>query len=222
MSKDTITSWSYSRYSTYTGCPRKAYFSYVLKIKTPEVPAMARGTEIHEQAEDFMCGTHQNLPESLHMYREEFETLRENFTNIAWGTEIEWAFNKKWGSTGWFDEDCWLRIKVDLAYKDDDENLTVVDYKTGKVRDNYQEQLSLYALGAFLSSDVRRVKTQLWFLDHGHTTTVFYNREDVGVLKKNWNNRVARMMKDKYFLPTPGYMCRFCDYSKSKGGQCEY
>lgn len=144
--------------------------------------------------------------------------------------EDQWAFTNTWGETAWNDwVKCWVRIKVDCAHHLDEETLRVRDWKTGKFREEmneeYLEQLELYALTALLlHPHIQKVETELVYLDEGKIFKApkVYTRADIPALKKLWEKRVTPMLKDKRFAPRPNNKCRWCHFSKSKGGPCKF
>ena len=99
-----------------------------------------------------------------------------------------------------------------------------MDYKTGKVRaEQVEEQLSLYALVALLLyEDLKEVVVQAWFLDHDQELVRHFKRKHIPKLKEYWEREVVRYFKDRDFVPNPGYYCRWCDFSKAKGGPCKF
>ena len=106
---------------------------------------MERGTRIHKLAEDYVSGVISELPNELSVLSSRFEQLR------ALGNakcELEWAFTSSWSPTDWFAKDTWLRVKADVLFEQDDQ-LYIVDHKTGKRYDDHRKQLSLYALASF-------------------------------------------------------------------------
>lgn len=214
-----LKSWSYSRYSCYTECPAKAKYKFIDKLPEPPAPAMDRGDRIHKLAEAYVSGTMSVMPEELKLFEDQFVELREAEPY----TEDTWAFTSAWDETKWNDwNKCAVRIKVDAACIDKD-TLYVIDYKTGKKRDGYDEQLSLYALGGFLKfPKVKTVETQLWYLDSGDQVIDSYSMSETKALMSTWNKRVIPLLSDTTFKPKPSNGCRFCNFSKSKGGPCKY
>lgn len=229
-----ITSWSYSRWAQYTECPFKAKLKFIDKLKEPPAPAMDRGNMIHKLAEGFTkglasvtvnfegkdqtCST-KKLPSELSKFAEQFAELKKSKPFV----EETWAFTRNWAKTVWNDwQGCWVRIKTDAACVDGD-TLYVIDHKTGKKREGYHDQLSLYALGGMLTfPNVKRVNTQLWFLDQGEDEVAEFDASQLGELKKSWEKKVTPMLNDTRFAPKPGNGCRYCPFSKSKGGPCSF
>lgn len=214
-----ITSWSYSRYSVYKECPAKAKYKFIDKLPEPPSQAMERGISIHKMAEDYASGSITTLPKELKFFKDEFKELRASSPMV----EDTWAFTKDWNETKWNDwQGCAVRIKTD-AYCLDEDTLYVIDHKTGKMRDGYDEQLSLYGLGAMLKfPHIQNVSTQLWFLDSGDQVIKEYSIDQMNILLDGWNKKVAPMLNDVRFPPKPSNACRWCAFSKSKGGPCKY
>jgi hypothetical protein len=215
-----LESWSYSRFKDYTKCPKYAFYKHIeKKQKEPGSKAMDRGLLIHKLAEDYAGGVLKKLPKELEAFKQEFAELKKSNPNL----EQQWTLTDKWRSTGWFDRDAWLRIKVDVAYFQCDDVMVVIDHKTGRTDSQYQDQLELYALAAFvLYRKVKKVITKIWYLDEGEEIVQEYERTDFEKLKKKWLAKTKPMLTDTAFYPKPGDYCRFCIWSgKHKGGPCD-
>lgn len=238
-----ITSWSFSRYSTYKQCPLKAKLQFIDKIKEPPNPAMQRGADIHDACEAYIKGTLPRLPAECRPFKKEFQEFRKQYKKAISGMVVEdtWAFTKDWDETAWNDwANCWVRIKLDCAHHEDEETLIITDWKTGKYRpeknEEYVEQLELYALAALLLHEhIQVVKPRLVYLDaeviypqpgtEDEIELTFY-RENIEWLKKLWVKRTGPMLRDKKFAPRPNNLCHWCFFRKSNaangGGQCKY
>lgn len=214
-----IKSWSYSRYACYKECPAKAKYKFIDKLKEPPAPAMERGDKIHKMAEAYLKGWNPVLPPELKLFAPQFKMLKESKPIV----EDTWAFRSDWSQTKWDDwSGCWLRVKLDAACVDET-TLYVIDHKTGKMRDGYDEQLSLYALsGMLVNPAIKTVSTQMWFLDAGEPVVKEYSADDRKDLQSGWEKKVKPMLADTTFKPKSGNHCRFCHFSKSKGGPCQY
>lgn len=214
-----ITSWSYSRYSQYTKCPASAKYKFIDKLPDPGNEAMERGNQIHKLAEEYTKGALKKLPPELRLFKDQFEELKKSKPIV----EEMWCFKADWSETRWDDwNNVWARIKTDAVCLDED-TLYVLDNKTGKKRDGYDEQLSLYALGGMLKfPNVKEVNTQLWFLDSGEVVEKVYSSTEFKSLKSGWEKKVKPMLNDTRFAPKPGNHCRWCPFSKTKGGPCKF
>lgn len=242
-----ILAWSFSRFQTYSQCAARAKYLYIDKMKEPDSPAGAKGTRVHAIAAVVASGelpkqnrenaalmpelvkilASKKIPVELETFKKEFAALKK----IDVMVESEWAFNKDWELTGWFDADAWLRIKVDLHYltvkKIGRVNQTTVhirDHKTGKIKDDHKFQRSLYALGALMVyPDAEKVVVSHWYLDPGEESKPeTWSRMDLYDLQKEWLRRTEAMLNDTTFAPSPGQHCHWCIASKAKGGPCKF
>jgi CRISPR/Cas system-associated exonuclease Cas4 (RecB family) len=100
----------------------------------------------------------------------------------------------------------------------------VIDYKTGQYKPGtYGEQLELYALAAFMTyPTVTEVTAALWFLDTGDIVTAKFNYREVPELREKWDKATTQMLCDREFHPRPNDKCKWCSFSKAKGGPCEF
>lgn len=215
-----IKSWSFSRWQVYQECPAKAAYKFIKKLEEPGNQAMERGTIIHKMAEDFTNGKLKKLPEELKAFKAEFMALKKSGAI----TEENWGFTRAWEPCAWDDwQRCWLRVKMDCAYLDDDNWLNIIDHKTGKQKDDHDEQLSLYAVvGLIMFPDCRGVKAKLWYLDSGLDKEEVFERKRYSSLIKTWEGKVKAMMSDTKFAPRSGRYCSWCHYRKDNGGPCKF
>lgn len=229
-----ITSWSFSRYSDYKQCPLKAKLKHIDKIKEPGNDAMLRGAAVHEAAENFIKGKVAKLAPELKSFEEVFKRQRVLYKKRTAGVVVEddWAFTNTWDRTRWDDwVNCVVRIKLDNADNEDPSVLIIRDWKTGKFREQqneeYVEQLELYALaGLLLHPHVEEVIPWLVYVDQGVIypavdKPMIFTQADVPRLKKLWAQRTKAMLNDTRFAPKPNDKCRFCWFGqsgKAKGG----
>lgn len=245
----TIQAWSYSRYQEYDQCPLKAKLKCIDKLKEPDSPSGNNGTRVHAIAASWatnrVCVDDQTehlrkeievllktkkVPEDLKTFEKEFAALRARKDIIV---EDQWAFNRSWDKTSWFNwKECWLRIKVDLHYVEQIKRpkfktltrVVIRDHKTGKIHSDHDLQRSLYALGAFLTyPDVDEVEVSHWYLDAGEESPKqVFKRKQFETLKKFWLKKTTAMLNDTTFAPKAGGYCRWCHFSKAKGGPCPF
>ena len=231
-----LTSWSYSRFSLYQQCPYKFQQSVLLKKPEPKGDALIRGAAIHEEAEKYLKGEGRTVPASCKTFDKEFKRLRAKRKKNPAAVVVEdtWAFTNTWGPSRWDDwNNCWLRVKLDVAERDE-RNVEITDWKTGKFRpdnrEDYVQQLRLYAVGAlavFAHIPDLRVSARLVYLDVGVVYPEPDAREeftptDLPALQRDWTKAVKPMFNDKKFAPKPNQWCRWCAFSKAQGGDCKF
>jgi hypothetical protein len=229
-----FTSWSYTRYSDYQRCPAYAKYKHLDKMKEPESPAMARGSAIHELAEKFSIGELKKLPAELRHFSEEFAVVKQQKNKLV---EQQWAFTRSWEPARWDDwQNAWLRVKVDLALVTPEGVLKIIDHKTGQIKpdrhEEYTEQTDLYVVSGMaahaagmLPRRIEAVEAELWYLDAGVIWPEKPNPipvKEYSKLQKKWERKVTPMLSDTRFAPRPGNYCRWCSFSKAKGGPCQY
>jgi CRISPR/Cas system-associated exonuclease Cas4 (RecB family) len=219
-----IPQWSYSRLTTYEGCPKKAYYSCVKKIREPGNKYMERGKEVHKNCEDYIRGHIEELPTAqLKDFQEGFDLLRKMYLEGSVICEGDWAFDKDWQSTGWFDSETWGRAKVDAFVHDASvpTQARVIDFKTGKYEGNqesHREQCELY--GAVVLArypEVETITTEMWYLDHNKIERYIYNRDSIKARKEKINERAIIMTTAEDFPANPSsFRCKWCYFGKER------
>lgn len=217
-----IDAWSFSRWETYQSCPLLAKFKFIDKLREPDNEAQARGTAIHSKAQAFLERRDPELATELSQFPTEFLELRASAPHC----EEQWAFNRSWGSAGWFAkgvDGAWCRVKMDaFALIEGGSVLRIVDFKTGKRRDSHDTQLELYGLSGLLKFPVDAVIAEDWYLDQGTSSVKTFDASERELLRSTWNDRVAPMFADTRFCANPSRRCAWCHFSASKGGPCKW
>ena len=211
-----ITAWSYSRLKTYAQCPLKAKLAFIDRIPESESAPSLDGQRIHKLAEDYLNGKISSVPLELAYFASDYSDLREHGSAFPGQVLVEHggAVDAELNPVEWFSKDAWLRIRIDAAVIDGDSAI-VMDLKTGKQRDQDNEQLSLFALVTFLLfPQVNTVRTELWYCKAKHVTASEFKRKDIDTMKAKWLAAPVAMLADTEFLPTPNPLCRWCSYSK--------
>ena len=78
-----IPAWSYSALKTYETCAYRSYISKVKRIQEDFGPAAARGTDIHQQAKDYVRGDLKELPDTLKKFQSKMITLAVSYTHLT-------------------------------------------------------------------------------------------------------------------------------------------
>lgn len=214
---------SFSQWAVYNQCPRKFKHRYTDKIATDYVtsPAAARGTEIHNSIEKLIKGEAETLhPEIEDMYGDFFRDLRDKYECHP---EQRFAINTNWEECHWKDEDCLVRGFMDLVVDVAEDDCTVYEFKTGKEWDDHKFQKLLYGMVTLiLKPKIKDVTVVGVYLDEGRNAAVTYRREMLGTYKWTWDRRFDMLLKDKVCAPNPSFLCKWCDFNKDKGGQCQF
>lgn len=214
--------WSLSRLGDFETCPLKYKYKSIDRVHTPPNKYAERGIRIHELGEKYLKGKLRSVPKEYAKFKLQMQMLKKESAI----SEGQLAFDRKWNQTGWFDDNCWFRIKIDARYFEDDETITIIDFKTGRVKDYAIQQDVSGFVGLLTAPNAERAKVKFWFLDHGTELPtrggVYLRKKTLPGSLKMFESRAARMEKEKKFNPTPGAHCSYCDFSKRKGGPCKY
>lgn len=212
--------WSLSSLGTYEKCPAQYKYAYIEKLPrgAQSAPA-ARGTQLHSDVESVLRGITKALPDEISKYDQLIQELKgqENYP------EHKIALTNTWEPTEWDSADCWWRGILDLKLVTSPTEVTVIDWKTGKIYPNHDDQKSLYSIAVFAESPaVRRVRAQHIYLDLGKTREKIYDRDQMHELRSMWTTRAYKLEKETEWLPHPSFNCRYCPYSKDKAGPCRF
>lgn len=208
---------SYSKLSTYETCPDKAKYKYVFNIREEKGPAAERGSALHASAEAYLLGTKTTIRKELVPIVQVLKLTKK----MAPLVEHKLAFTRGLEKTvDWKSDQAWFRMVLDAAYLDGS-TAYVQEWKSGKMYDDHLAQRQLYGIGAFhVWPKVETVIAKTHYLDLGQTASVALTRKNATLLTWHFNERLEQMERDKRFGPRPGIYCRWCPFSRYKGGPC--
>lgn len=223
---DMIKAWSMSRADVFEGCPKHAYLKYVDKIPEPDrgPPPKGmvewhndRGSRVHDQAEEYIQGSRDDLVAECKHFVPEFEKLRELNEAGMVITEQGWGFEKDWTPCVWDDyENIWLRVIIDALVFRNDHEAVVIDYKTGKRMYNevkHGKQVQLYQLATFIKyPELEKITTELWYLDQNELFRQTFTRKQGMKFFENFNSKGLAITEAREFPARPGRACFFCPY----------
>jgi hypothetical protein len=205
--------WSLSRLKTFEQCAAKYDYRYRQQVPVTDTssPAAARGVKIHKEIE-------QSLNDGAPMPME-----ASFLTDIPAGGHPEFTvkLDREWKQA--VAGDYWYHGIIDLYVRTSETTATIYDWKTGKIYPDHEDQKSLYALVLMcIFPELQEVKTIFSYLDlRKQIPKVFHPHSNL-LAKETWNARVAKMEGATEFIPSPGYLCRYCAYSRSAGGPCRF
>jgi CRISPR/Cas system-associated exonuclease Cas4 (RecB family) len=209
---------SYSRLSCYEKCPQQARFRYIDKIpQGPKGPAATRGTELHTSAENFLRGDSQIIHKDIAILRNTLVVVKQSQPFIEHKIAFSQNFAKR---VAWDAPDVWFKMVLDSAYLENS-TVHVQEWKSGKVYDHHVDQRALYAVGAHGEWPVTMAHVSTYYIDRGTKKTLWVDSQKRKMLVGRFNQRLELMGNEKIFAPRPGQYCRWCDYSRFKGGPCK-
>jgi len=195
--------------------------------------AANRGTQIHNDCELFVKGEG-DFTKEMKRFSDYFQDLKVRYEAGDVVIEQEWGFDRDWQPCGYWDDDVWLRMKLDnfISITSGKKNRVIhgipTDYKSGKKFGNevsHNQQGQLYVLGSFLRfPTMETADVQFKYLDHGLETSKPYTREKAMKFLPVWDRRAKKMTEADDFPPKPNKVnCMWCPYGPQNGdGSCEW
>jgi len=209
---------SFSQWSNYSECPRRWSHKYIDKLATdPAGPAAERGSIIHDQTEQYIK---KQVDTPVAKYHND---VLERFRNAAVvGTEAKYYFDDKWYPTAPKSATAAYVVVFD-AYILHPTEVEIGEWKTGKPKDEHAGQREIYALAGHRQFGLPKVTATTYYLD-GTAPPDKLTMHDTAVKNQiiKWQKRREQMMEDTFWPPRPGYYCRWCSFSKTKGGPCQF
>lgn len=219
--------WSWSALDSYETCPRRHFLTKIAKAYPEKQNAqMLAGQQFHKALE-LRVDRGKRLPDDMaycEPYIQKLEDLARGGTIVA---ERKIGLTRDFEECEYFDKAVWLRVVVDCQI-DLPEKSLVIDWKTGKVKEGY-DQLALSAAVKFaITPDTERVDTAYFWFQAKHITKESFVRDDAAGI---WQNLIPRVNKleraiiDNDFPPKQSGLCREhcpcinCEYNgKYQGG----
>lgn len=209
---------SYTKISMYMECPAKKRYKYDERRDIPASPAAQRGTEYHAKLESALHPDNGDVcPPEFQFYADYLGRLR----NLGAKAEYKFALTRGWEPVEWDSSDAWI-IGVADVWVPSIPVAHVQDWKTGKIYESHVRQGEFYATSLFsYVPEAREIKATFIYTDlRKSPEPKTYTRDELDGLRARWTARIERMERDSECVPTPGFGCRFCPFSKSKGGPC--
>lgn len=226
---------SWSRLSDYNQCPLKFKMKYIekdgiFKEDDSQSPHLVRGSNVHKALENYVVQKQSNgeipvkvssLPE-VESTKPFVDRFLDNYQVVIPETQI--AINKDWQRVEWFSKDAYYRAILDLiAIRPED--VVVVDYKTGKMRDydggpSGKGQLHLSgAISLHLWPEIPMVTTTYAYVDHKQTISKKFTQDDREELRAHFDREYDKVNSDKEFKPKVNEFCKWCPMTRK---QCPY
>lgn len=186
----------------------------------PETKSAAanRGVNLHKCIEDYLV-MQTPLPAELSHYEGWLATM----SGVMAFPEHKIAVDDKWQLCGWEDPDAYMRSVVDLKYVLAPEHVVNYDWKSGKIYDDHVDQKELYAIMVSAEHpEALAIQSIHVYVDLRKNTDRTYHRDQIPAFKEKWDRRIAAVANDTTHIPSPGYHCTWCGYSRKVGGPCRF
>lgn len=215
--------WSWTALEGFENCPRQYYETRVLKDKYPfiETDEMRWGKVVHKKFEDHVL-YRSPLTADLAMHQEFLDRfLAQPGTAQA---EQRIALDVNFRPCKYFDKqvEVWWRGQVDASKRDLERGYShLVDWKTGKVKNNY-DQLKLFAIWEFINyPEINTVKIEYYWTQIKGSNGETYTRDQLPELISYFVPRLHRFADafiQNVFNPKQSGLCAgWCPVT-----DCEY
>ncbi|MCA9390398.1 ATP-dependent helicase [candidate division WWE3 bacterium] len=238
---------TYSRLNSFQVCPMHYYLQYVLNLPTPTTGALSFGTTVHNTMKQFyqwvLLQKLESIPENqilidqiLEIYHQQWinrgfdskeqqqqmkvngqqwlQTYIENeFNPQVLPIEIEMPFNIKI-------KDLTVGGRIDRVDRYEDGTLEIIDYKTGKMKDEKQLQkdlqLAIYGLAAtekgIFNQPIDQLKLAYYFFEAGEKVSVNVTPERLENAKEEILE-IKSQIEQSNFACSEDYLCQQgCEY----------
>ena len=219
--------WSYSKLVEFETCKAQFHRKHMLRLEEPgpKSPALIHGDLVHKALESWFKGWYRpNEKKELEAY---MGTLLPDFKKLKAlkpVTEQMWAHDGKWQplEDGYRDPKTWVRAKTD-AHLVTKEQAHVFDWKSGKPKELYPDQLRFYGVLMMMRApEVQEVLLELWYVDHGKIVVGGIERSELVNAQKEFRRRTSRLYNEAVWPEEPGMQCRWCPFRKAVGGPCSF
>jgi len=234
-------SLSHSQIETYEWCPLKYQFHYIYRIPERKNPHLAFGNNIHKALEDFYrlleADPNPDVNLLLELYEKAwrsqgfknsfqektykdkgFEILKTYFEDNKNNFHLESPFIEE-GFLIKINDSLEIKGKIDRVQKIDGSVMEVIDYKTGKAKDqkyaDASSQLSIYAMALKEMSPIPVGPLSFYYLESRQKVSTEVSDERIEETK-NKIVETGQKIRDAVFPPCPEadryIKCKLCDY----------
>ncbi len=202
--------WSYSALTTYETCPKKYYHLYVAKdVKDEDSSFSADGKIVHDAMKARVCDG-KALPVNLRY----MEKAAARFAAVPGDKhgEMKLALSRDFEPRDFFAKDVFVRVVIDLTIVQGSTAI-VVDWKTGKVKDDPTQMALCAAVLHRWMPEITNFKTVFVWLAHNDATPKPYTPADFPAV---WNNLLPRVAKIEQARKTTDFpakesgLCGWC------------
>ena len=207
--------YSYSAIQQYQNCPKQYFHERIAKDapKQPESEQQAEGKRIHKALE-LRVKNGKSLPLDLKPLEPIAAKLAGSPGEIY--TEMKLAVTEELKPTGWFEKDVWFRSVVDLAIVND-KNALIIDYKTGKVKEDYSQLLLSAAVLMHYEEEIELVKAAYVWTSNRKVSPTHLHRDDIMEVWANYLpiiNEIEEATEASEFPAKPSPLCAWCSITK--------
>lgn len=228
---------SKSKVNSFLKCPREFKYTYIDKYEQEPNDAMALGTDVHQIAEDFIkkggigsSNYREKLQELANDYNSEYDLtmhlnhLADFFEEVFHDDDMkyevfsseEYLYDKEHDFSG----------LADLVVRDENDDIIIIDYKTGKSSSIKKYRLELCYYKMLLESkypNINIIAAGIFFTKDGKNRFLTFSEDvDKGAFcTANDCDAALKLLdfireeiKNERFLPKRQYLCKYCTHQQ--------
>lgn len=207
--------WSYTAVSMFEQCPKKYFHIKVKKdVKDDDSSFAGEGKIIHDALKKRVIDA-KPLPIELR-YLEKMAAKFANASGEKRG-ELQLAINAEFQPTTWFGTDVWCRAIIDLLVVKQTTHAIVVDWKTGKKKDEWDQiKLSAAVLSCFMPEVTDFTLTYAWTKSKELSPPVTMQKEHMLDVWSDFHPRVQEIIRATKTTTFPAQKSGLCAYCPVK------
>ena len=196
---------SYTSMKTYDICPLQFWHKKINKTYEEEYsPQILEGWRIHSAFENALLGK-KALPKELWKYEGLLRAVP-----IPCMIEKKLAVDRSFEPCGWMDPDVLYRAVLDVVYKETNNKMLAIDWKTGKVREELDQLKGQAAMLMAHYPNITQVTANFVWLKHSKMTTYELERPQLGETIYELMERIIKIEADDVYEAKPGPLCKWC------------
>lgn len=211
---------SYSRIIDFEKCPRYFQHKYILKSFKEDSAAMSSGLQQHKQIENFILGR-AALPKPLTHLAGLIADLKQAHEWVE--PEMALAVDINWQPRGWKDWDnVYIRSKLDLVGQPREGELSIFDWKTGKVSEQRDQMRLGAAVAVATFPGTKLIHAAYVWTQHKQSDLFTISQDEVASIREHFDERADEIQAandSSNWRPTPSGFCTRCPVSER---QCEF
>jgi hypothetical protein len=165
--------------------------------------------------------TGRNVYAPLEPYEDFFKMLRD----LGAIAELGFKLNKEWDLVVDDEEEPYIRGFIDIIVPPKDGVIHIYELKSGKEWPDHVDQRNFYgsvSLALPWTEEPEQVRVIGTYMDLGKNVENSYEARMFNTYKYFWDQRLAQMDNEQAQVPNPGPYCRWCPFSRDKGGPCKF
>lgn len=202
---------SYSRVQCFKQCPCKFEHLYVNKdVVDQGSDATMYGTRVHESLEKYArTGNEEELTNETRQWRRLVDTILSKNGDKHY--EYQMSIDAGCNVCDWFSDTVWIRGIADVLVVDGDK-ATVIDWKTGKVREDFTQLMLFACLVMYHFPEVNEVNGAFVWLKFDQISKASYTRDALPAMWRGLTTQFDKVQEAVDLGIFPAKTSRLCGW----------